>query len=279
MALRALRCVSLLSRYRTSVASVVDQTASVELEAIQAAWIRTSYRAPVSCEQVFRRQLSWFSSGSGKDPKENDKASTSSADQDGADGKNDAGKSGADAESSSTDEAEVPSLEQEFEKMKSELEQKAAQVDKLTDSLLRTRADMENLRTRTTRDVENAKKFGIQGFVKGLLDIGDNLERAAGSVPESALTNEEDPLKLRQLLKGLQDGVRITEKVFLQVLKQHGVEQYNPVGDAFDPNLHNALFEVPGDKPGTVAVVTKRGYKMHERVVRPAEVGVVKASA
>jgi molecular chaperone GrpE len=73
--------------------------------------------------------------------------------------------------------------------------------------------------------------------------------------------------------------VQATEKILLQVLKKQGVEQFNPEGDKFDPNLHNALFEVPdGTKEaGVVAVVTKRGYRLHERVIRPAEVGVTRA--
>jgi len=159
------------------------------------------------------------------------------------------------------------------------------QVTQLTDSLKRALAEMENVRARAAREVDGAKKFAVQGFAKSMLDVADNLERAAAAVPKDALNPKEgaDPKeeadKLRGLLKGLLDGVGATERVLLHVFKMNGLEQYNPEGEKFDPNLHNALFEVPdpSKEPGTVGVVTKRGYRMHERVVRPAEVGVVRA--
>jgi molecular chaperone GrpE len=155
-------------------------------------------------------------------------------------------------------------------------------VADLTDKLKRSLAEMENVRARSTREVENAKKFASQGFVKDLLDVPDNLERAAASVPETALSaegGEMDVEKLRVLLRGLLEGVRATERIMLQVLRKQGVEQFNPLGDKFDPNLHNALFEVPdgSNEAGIVAVTTKRGYRLHERVIRPAEVGVTRA--
>ncbi|GIL46580.1 hypothetical protein Vafri_3551 [Volvox africanus] len=156
----------------------------------------------------------------------------------------------------------------------------AQQVESLTDSLKRTLADMENLRTRTAREVDVSKKFAIQGFVKALLDVPDNLERAASVVPPDALKEENGYTseKLRVLLSGLLEGVRATESILHKVLKQHGVERYDPIGQTFDPNLHNALFDVPDSSKenNTIGIVTKKGYKLNDRVVRPAEVGVVR---
>lgn len=155
------------------------------------------------------------------------------------------------------------------------------QVKDLTDRLMRSLAEMENVRTRSTREVDNAKRFGPQALVKDLLDVPDNLERAAASVPQAVIDGDEeaDAEKLKKLLRGLLEGVRATEKILMQVLRKQGVERYDPAGEKFDPNLHSALFEVPdGTKdPGVVAVVTKKGYRLHERVIRPADVGVTRA--
>ncbi|GLC54380.1 Mitochondrial matrix cochaperone [Pleodorina starrii] len=176
-----------------------------------------------------------------------------------------------------------PSPQELIAQMKVKEEQAAKltqQVESLTDSLKRTLADMENLRARTAREVDVSKKFAIQGFVKALLDVPDNLERAAGVVPPEALKEDGGlPVeKLRSLLSGLLEGVRATESIMMKVLKQHGVERYDPTGQAFDPNLHNALFDVPdpSKENNTIAIVTKKGYKLNDRVVRPAEVGVVR---
>ena len=144
------------------------------------------------------------------------------------------------------------------------------------DKLIRTLADMENLRERTSRQVENSSKFAIQGFVKDLLDVSDNLERALGAVEVDYLKSDEDG-KAFGLLKSLYEGIEMTDKQMLQVFAKNGLERFDPTDQPFDPNLHEARFEVPvpDKEPGTVVVVTKVGYKLHDRVIRPAEVGVV----
>lgn len=149
------------------------------------------------------------------------------------------------------------------------------------EKLVRTLADMENLRDRTARQAAEARQFAVQGLVKSLVEVADNLERAAGSV---ALTDlDMDPLdgeRVLSLLKGLRDGVIMTDSILMKILEGEGVKRYDPMGDPFDPNMHNALFEVPDatKEPGTVAVVVKKGYLLHDRAVRAAEVGVVKSS-
>ncbi|KAL4859929.1 Fumarylacetoacetase [Chlorella vulgaris] len=158
------------------------------------------------------------------------------------------------------------------------LEAERKRADELKDKLLRTLADMENLRDRTARTTAETKQFAVQGLVKNLLEVADNLERAAGSVPPADVDHNSDIDRERalMLLRSLREGVLMTDAVLMKVLGREGVSRYDPLGDKFDPNLHNALFEVPDatKDPGTVAVVVKRGYSLHERIVRAAEVGV-----
>ena len=151
----------------------------------------------------------------------------------------------------------------------------------MKDKLIRTLADMENLRERTARQSSEAKQFAVQSFVKSLVEVADNLERAAGSVSADDVngTNEIDKDRALALLKSLRDGVLITDNILIKILEKEGVTRYDPMGDAFDPNLHSALFQVPDatKEPGTVAVVVKKGYLLHDRAVRAAEVGVATA--
>ncbi|XP_060825495.1 grpE protein homolog, mitochondrial [Bombus pascuorum] len=144
--------------------------------------------------------------------------------------------------------------------------------NELEDKYKRALADGENLRTRLTRQIEDAKIFGIQGFCKDLLEVADILGKATESVPKDELT-EKNPH-----LKTLYEGLKMTEAQLHKVFKKHGLISLNPLNEKFDPNQHEALFqqEVEGKEPGTIVVVSKLGYKLHERVVRPALVGVAK---
>lgn len=199
-----------------------------------------------------------------------------------------AAAAGKPAEGSSEESGEAPSpTAEEYEALVKQIKEAAVkevklsdQVKDLTDRLMRSLAEMENVRTRSAREVDNAKRFGPQAMIKDLLDVPDNLERAAASVPQAVIDGGEaaDADKLKALLRGLLEGVRATEKILMQVLRKQGVERFDPMGEKFDPNLHSALFEVPdGTKEaGTVAVVTKKGYRLHERVIRPADVGVTR---
>lgn len=160
-----------------------------------------------------------------------------------------------------------------------ELEQSVAdlqlQVAELKDRVLRELAEMENVRTIARRDVENAKRYSILPFATSLLSVADNLGLALKAVPKETL---EDPNSVQ--LKGLYFGVGATEAELLKVFAQHGITRFGDIGDKFDPNRYQALFEAPveGREPGTVIDVTKVGYVMGDRVLRPAEVGVCKAS-
>ena len=130
---------------------------------------------------------------------------------------------------------------------------------------------MENIRQRSKKQVEEAKLYGIQGFSKDILEVADVLQKATLSIPERALQEKDNPH-----LVSLYNGVKLTEAQLQKVLKKNGVDQINPLGQMFDPVYHEAMFEVEGDKPGTVAHVTLLGYILHGRTLRPARVGVVK---
>jgi molecular chaperone GrpE len=143
------------------------------------------------------------------------------------------------------------------------------------DKMLRTLAEMENLRKRTAREVADARTYGITGFARDVLDIADNLQRALDAVP--AETRESaDPI-----LKALIEGVELTERSLLNALEKNGVKKFDPAGEKFDPNFQQAMYEVPDASipPGTVVQVVQAGYMIGERVLRPALVAVSKGGA
>ncbi|XP_020571636.1 uncharacterized protein LOC110018614 [Phalaenopsis equestris] len=157
---------------------------------------------------------------------------------------------------------------------------KQKEIEKMQEKVLRTYADMENVLERTKREVENSKKYGIQNFAKGLLDVADNLGRASSAVKENfSKIDQTSDNEGVTLLKSLLEGVEMTEKQLAEVFRKFGIQKYDPLNENFDPHQHNAVFELPdASKPlGVVVVVLKPGYMIHDRVLRPAEVGVSKA--
>ena len=143
------------------------------------------------------------------------------------------------------------------------------------DRMLRTLAEMENLRKRTTKEVADARLYGITGFARDVLDIADNLQRALDAVPAEARANADPGLT------ALIEGVELTERSLLNALEKHGVKKFDPSGQKFDPNFQQAMFEVPDASvpSGTVVQVVQAGYTIGERVLRPALVGVAKGGA
>ena len=139
----------------------------------------------------------------------------------------------------------------------------------LKDKVLRTLADMENLRRRTDKEVSDSKAYGISTFAREMLSVADNLHRAAASVPEDARGGSA-------AVKALVEGVELTERDLLSRLARFNVKPIEPEGKKFDPNMHEALFEIPdeGVASGTVLQVVETGYAIGERVLRPAKVGV-----
>ncbi|XP_052206378.1 grpE protein homolog 2, mitochondrial-like [Diospyros lotus] len=180
-----------------------------------------------------------------------------------------------------SDEEEELSME-DLVKLVAEKEEllkvKNKEIEKMQDKVLRSYAEMENVMERTRRESENSKKFAIQNFAKSLLDVADNLGRASSvvKVSFSKIDGSKDTAGAVPLLKTLLEGVEMTEKQLSEVFKKFGVEKYDPTNEQFDPNRHNAVFQVPdaSKPPGTVAIVLKAGYVLHDRVIRPAEVGV-----
>ncbi len=140
----------------------------------------------------------------------------------------------------------------------------------LKDKLLRALAEMENLRRRVEKDLADARAYAVTRFARDMLDVADNLNRAVASFPAEQKAAAEGPLK------ALIEGVELTERDLLKKLEGHGVKKLEPEGQKFDPNLHQAMFEVPDEtKPnGTVTTVVQSGYVIGERVLRPAMVGV-----
>jgi molecular chaperone GrpE len=151
-----------------------------------------------------------------------------------------------------------------------ELENLYAENAGLKDKLLRALAEVENVRRRAEREVADAKVYGVANFAREMLSFADNLRRALESAPESA---RSDPATA-----GLVEGVEVMERDFLSRLARFGVKRIEAQGARFDPNQHEALFEIPDETQpaGAVAQVVEQGYMIGERVLRPAKVGVTR---
>lgn len=135
------------------------------------------------------------------------------------------------------------------------------------DTQLRAQAEIQNIHKRAERDVTNAHKFALEKFAGSLLDVVDNLERALDASPETEAN------------KALRDGIVLTHKAFLDTLRKYAVEQVNPVGEAFDADLHQAVSMQPSTEaaPNTVLTVLAKGYTLNGRLLRPAIVVVATA--
>jgi molecular chaperone GrpE len=148
-----------------------------------------------------------------------------------------------------------------------------AELADTKDRLLRALAETENVRRRAQREREDTQKYAVSGFARDLLATADNLRRALDSVPEAEIKDA----RTRSLL----DGVAATERELLSVFERHGIRRIDPKGERFDHNFHQAVFEVerPDAAAGTVIEVLQPGYVLHDRLLRPAMVGVAKAPA
>jgi len=168
-------------------------------------------------------------------------------------------------------DAGTPQTEQE--KIAALVETLARENAEHKDRVLRTLAEMENLRKRTDREVNDMRQYGIASFARDVLAVADNMERALEAL-DAELRETANPG-----VKALLDGVELTERELLKVLDKHGVKKFEPQkGDKFDPNLHQAMYELPdpSQPAGTVAQVVQPGYMIGERMLRPALVGVAK---
>lgn len=147
------------------------------------------------------------------------------------------------------------------------------EIAELKDKLLRALAENENQIRRARRDREDATKYAAANFARDMLGVADNLRRALEAVPEGV--DQEDAA-----MKPFLDGVALTERELLSTLERHGITKIFPMGEKFDHDRHEALFEVPTNdaEPGTVMQVVEAGYIMHDRLLRAARVGVAKAA-
>ena len=153
-----------------------------------------------------------------------------------------------------------------------EIERVEQEKSDLNDQFLRAHAEMENLRRRTQKDVADARSYSIAGFAREMLQVADNLRRAIDAVPEDAREGGDAGLKT------LIEGVEMTERAMMQGLEKHGVKKISPLNERFDPNFHQAMFEVRNtDVPNnTVLNVVQEGFVIGNRCLRPAMVGVSK---
>jgi molecular chaperone GrpE len=151
----------------------------------------------------------------------------------------------------------------------------AKEAAEMRDRWMRAMAEMENLRRRTEREVADARSYGIANFARDMLGVADNMRRALAALsPETHDSVDAG-------VKALVEGVELTERELAKSLEKHGVRRLEPQGQKFDPNFHQAMFEVPDPSvpTGTVVQVVQDGYTIGERVLRPALVGVAKGGA
>jgi len=161
-------------------------------------------------------------------------------------------------------EAEVGEIA-DFDELLTQLRAAEEEMVRFRDMALRSEAEMQNLRRRAERDVEQAHKFALERFVQNLLPVIDSLEKAV----EAGAETEGDPVI---------EGVRLCLKMFMDVLGKEKVETLDPVGEPFDPQVHEAIsmIENPEVESGSVVIVIQKGYRLNERLVRPAMVIVSK---
>lgn len=151
-----------------------------------------------------------------------------------------------------------------------------SEIKDLKDNLLRSLAEAENTRRIAKRDVDQARSFAISSFAKSLLDTSDNLTRALDAVPEELRHDHEG----NPVLANLYEGISMTDDGLTKAFAKNGLTKFGAPGEKFDPNVHEALFEYPdpAGEPGNIGQVMKVGFMLNKRVIRPAEVGVVKSA-
>jgi molecular chaperone GrpE len=168
-------------------------------------------------------------------------------------------------------------LEARFASLAAELAEKTAELAAFKDSALRQLAEKENQRRRAENEMTEMRKYGAASFARDTLALADNLRRALAAAAAPA----EDQAARAQLFDSLRQGVELIEREFAGILERHGIKRIDPLGEKFDANWHQAMFEAeaPGAEPGSVMQVVQPGYRLHDRLLRPAMVGVAKAKA
>ncbi|WP_455198243.1 nucleotide exchange factor GrpE [Kaarinaea lacus] len=157
------------------------------------------------------------------------------------------------------------------------LEDARAKADEHWNQLLRTNAELENTRKRARQDVENAHKFALEKFILELLPVKDSLEMGLAAASNGTESKGENSETAAQLI----EGTELTLKMLNTVMEKFGVEEIDPTGEPFNPDIHQAMSmqESPEHKPNTVMMVMQKGYQLNERLIRPAMVVVSKAAS
>ncbi len=148
----------------------------------------------------------------------------------------------------------------------------AGQIDELNDRLLRMAAEIENLRKRSLKEREDAIKYSTTKFARDIITVADDLERAIESI-------QGIDFETNDTMKTLYDGVEITLRSLTQIFSRNGIERFDPLGEKFDPTMHEAMFEVPNseNESGIIVHLVEPGYRLNDRILRPARVGVSKS--
>jgi molecular chaperone GrpE len=190
---------------------------------------------------------------------------------------NDPGPEAVPAEPQAAPEAEMPrdELEARFAALAAQLAEKTAELDAFKESALRQLAEKENQRRRAENEMADSRKYGGASFARDTLAVVDNLRRALAAAAAPA----DDQAARAQMFDGLRQGVELIDREFTAILERHGIKRIEPLGEKFDHHWHQAMFEAeaPGAEPGTVMQVMQAGYRLHDRLLRPALVGVAKA--
>ncbi|WP_439104696.1 nucleotide exchange factor GrpE [Celeribacter marinus] len=167
----------------------------------------------------------------------------------------------------SEDQIDIDEMEEEFDAQADELETVRAERDEFRDRFMRSMAETENMRKRAERDRREAENYGGSKLARDMLPVFDNLKRAV-----DVITDEQ-----REAQAALIEGIELTMRELLSVFGRHGIEVISPeIGEKFDPNMHEAMFEaaVPATKSGEIIQIMNVGFMIHDRLLRPAQVGV-----
>ncbi|CDR37147.1 CYFA0S01e07888g1_1 [Cyberlindnera fabianii] len=186
-------------------------------------------------------------------------------------------KSEEEKKSEETKEESSEEPKDELTLLKESLEASKQETSQFKDRYLRAIADFRNLQDSTKREIQKSKELALKSFARDLLEVADTFDIALKTlVKEEGATTEKKNKELDDLV----EGVQLTQNMFLNTMKRHGLEQIEAMGEKFDPNVHEATFEVPqpDKEAGTVFFVQQPGYFLNKRVLRPAKVGVVKAA-
>ncbi|KAL1838973.1 hypothetical protein VTJ49DRAFT_2018 [Mycothermus thermophilus] len=243
----------------SATSRALRSTARLGTQRQSALRLTQSFQTPIAATRPIALRTRWYSSEAGTAKKDGE-ASASNGDK-----------------TNAAEEAKKEGEGESLEALKKQLEQKEAEVRDLKDRFLRSVADFRNLQDRTQREMKAARDFAIQQFAKDLVESVDNFDRALSMVPPEKIKPEQADESNKDLVS-LYEGLKMTESILMQTLKKHGLERFDPQGEVFNPNEHEATFmtAMQDQENNTIMHVQQKGFKLNGRILRPAKVGVVK---